>query len=507
MISTIQKKTSRPVVLAMVMIAMFITAIEATIVSTAMPSIVSELGGFESLAWVFSIFLLMQAVTIPIYGKLSDLYGRKPIFTIGMIIFLIGSILCGFAGSMTELIVYRLIQGLGAGAVQPLTMTIVSDIYSLEERGKIQGYLSSVWAVSSITGPALGGFFVEYLSWVWVFWINVPFGIVSLIGLHLFFHENIEKKARQIDYKGSALLFIAIGSLMTFFIGSGTLWPWNSWLTYVLLPLFAASLFLFIKAEQQAREPIMPLMLWRNRTIVLSNSAALTSHMVLIGISTFLPTYVQGVMGYSPSIAGMTLGAMSIGWPLASSIGGRYMLRIGMRRMTISGSIFIILGTIFYIMMRPEYGPFYVGTASFVTGVGLGLLSTASLLIVQGSTEWQMRGAATALIMFMRISGSTIGASVLASVLNNRYLSYMKMNAGPLGSEIELNDANILLDPARPPMDADLVELLQSGLTYGLNGVYWSIGVLAILTFALTCWLPRLDPSTLSTSRTSSEQN
>src|SRR5690606_34982344 len=148
-------------------------AIEATIVSTAMPSIVSELGGFESLAWVFSIFLLMQAVTIPIYGKLSDLYGRKPIFTIGMIILLLGSILCGFAGSMIELIVYRLIQGLGAGAVQPLTMTIVSDIYSLEERGKIQGYLSSVWAVSSITGPALGGFFVEYLSWVWVFWINV----------------------------------------------------------------------------------------------------------------------------------------------------------------------------------------------------------------------------------------------------------------------------------------------------------------------------------------------
>jgi len=493
MSSTNRPKIRRPIILAMVMIAMFITAIEATIVSTAMPSIISELEGFESFALAFSIFLLMQAVTIPIYGKLSDLYGRKPIFHIGMLIFLVGSVLCGFAETMQQLILYRVIQGIGAGAVQPLAMTIISDIYSLEERGKIQGYLSSVWAISSITGPALGGLFVEYVSWVWVFWINVPFGIITIIGLQLFLHEDITKKKAQIDYTGSALLLLTIGSLMAFFIGGGTMWSWNAAPTYILAPLFIVALCLFVLRERVAPEPIMPLSLWSSRTIWISNVTALSSHGVLIGITAFLPTYVQGVMGYSPSIAGITLGMMSIGWPLASSIGGRFMYKIGLRRMSISGTIAIFGGTIFFVLLRPEYGPIFAGAGAFLTGVGLGLLSTASLLIVQGSTERQMRGSATALIMFMRISGSTIGASVLAGILNNRYISYMQSHAGQYEGQLKLDDANLLLDPDRPPMDDTLIGLLKEGLDFGLDGVYWTISAIALLTFMLIIWLPRRD--------------
>lgn len=489
--SFIQQKTNRPVVLATVMIAMFITAIEATIVSTAMPSIVSELGGFQSYAMVFSIFLLMQAVTIPIYGKLSDLFGRKPVFTFGMIVFLIGSVLCGFATSMLTLIVYRLIQGIGAGAVQPLAMTIVSDIYPLEERGKVQGYLSSVWAFSSVTGPALGGIFVQFVGWQWVFWINVPFGILTLFGLHFFFKEQLDKQKTQIDYAGSIMLLITIGSLMTLFIGSGSLWPWQSTSVVVLAIVFAVGLFAFIRREQVAPEPLMPLSLWQNRTIVISNLTALTSHMVLIGISTFLPTYVQGIMGYSPSIAGFTLGMMSIGWPLASTIGGRYMHRIGLRRMSVSGCVAIILGTIIFVLLKPEYGPVYAGSGAFLTGVGLGLLSTASLLIVQGSTDWNMRGSATALMMFMRISGSTIGASVLAGILNTRYSAYMQQNADTIHTPVELDDANLLLDPNRPPLDESVLTLLQDGLAHGLSSVYVSSFLLALITFFLIVWLPR----------------
>lgn len=491
MISARGKVTSRPVVLAMVMLAMFITAIEGTIVSTAMPSIVSELHGFESFTWAFSIFLLMQAVTIPIYGKLSDLYGRKPIFFFGMVTFLIGSVLCGLATSMEQLIIYRLVQGLGAGAVQPLTMTIISDVYPPDERGKIQGYLSSVWAISSVLGPALGGLFVEYISWVWVFWINVPFGIVTMIGLHLYFHEQVEKKKPSIDYAGSFLLLITIGSLMTLFVGSGSIWEWASLPTYLLAPAVLVGAWLFILRERVAPEPVMPLSLWKHRTIVISNIAALSSHIVLIGISAFLPTYVQGIMGYSPLISGLTLGMMSIGWPLASTIGGRYMHRIGLRRMSVLGCATIVLGSVIFILLKPEYGPVYAGVGSFLSGVGFGLLSTASLLIVQASTDWNMRGSATALIMFMRISGSTIGASVLASVLNNRYIAHMKANAVATGSSLDLNDANLLLDPARPPLDPDVVELLRDGLTLGLNSVYWSIGLVSLLTFALILFLPK----------------
>jgi EmrB/QacA subfamily drug resistance transporter len=475
----------------MVMLAMFITAIEGTIVSTAMPSIVSELHGFESFTWAFSIFLLMQAVTIPIYGKLSDLYGRKPIFFFGMVTFLIGSVLCGLATSMEQLIIYRLVQGLGAGAVQPLTMTIISDVYPPDERGKIQGYLSSVWAISSVLGPALGGLFVEYISWVWVFWINVPFGIVTMIGLHLYFHEQVEKKKPSIDYAGSFLLLITIGSLMTLFVGSGSIWEWASLPTYLLAPAVLVGAWLFILRERVAPEPVMPLSLWKHRTIVISNIAALSSHIVLIGISAFLPTYVQGIMGYSPLISGLTLGMMSIGWPLASTIGGRYMHRIGLRRMSVLGCATIVLGSVIFILLKPEYGPVYAGVGSFLSGVGFGLLSTASLLIVQASTDWNMRGSATALIMFMRISGSTIGASVLASVLNNRYIAHMKANAVATGSSLDLNDANLLLDPARPPLDPDVVELLRDGLTLGLNSVYWSIGLVSLLTFALILFLPK----------------
>jgi len=486
-----RKVTSRPVVLAMVMLAMFITAIEGTIVSTAMPSIVSELHGFESFTWAFSIFLLMQAVSIPIYGKLSDLYGRKPIFSFGMVTFLIGSFLCGLATSMEQLIVYRLIQGLGAGAVQPLTMTIISDVYPPDERGKIQGYLSSVWAISSVLGPALGGLFVEYVSWVWVFWINIPFGIVTMIGLYLYFHEHVEKKQPRIDYAGSVLLLVTIGSLMTLFVGSGTIWEWASLPTYLLVPTALVGAWLFILRERVAPEPIMPLSLWKHRTIVISNVAALSSHIVLIGISAFLPTYVQGIMGYSPLISGLTLGMLSIGWPLASTIGGRYMHQIGLRRMSVLGCATIIAGAVIFVLLKPEYGPVFAGAGAFLSGVGFGLLSTASLLIVQSSTDWNKRGSATALIMFMRISGSTIGASVLASVLNNRYISHMKAHAGAYGESLDLNDANLLLDPDRPPLDQDVLDLLREGLSLGLNSVYWAIGVVALLTFLLVIYLPR----------------
>src|SRR3954451_6170561 len=251
-----KKTTNKPLVLASVMLAMFMGAIEATIVSTAMPAIVADLGGFSLYSWVFSSYLLMNSVTVLIYGKLSDLFGRKPILIFGIIIFLVGSILCGMANSMTMLIIFRLIQGFGAGAVTPIATTIVGDIYSKEERANIQGYLSSVWGISAILGPALGGILVQYVSWRYIFWLNIPLGILAMIGIGIFLHENIEKKKHEIDYAGAILLTVSISTLMFVLVEGGTRW---SWLSYQSLGLLSISLFTFILfyfQEKKAAEPM-----------------------------------------------------------------------------------------------------------------------------------------------------------------------------------------------------------------------------------------------------------
>ncbi|WP_370314215.1 MFS transporter [Guptibacillus hwajinpoensis] len=227
--SSIQnKETNRPFVLGAIIIGMFMAAIEGTIVSTAMPGIVSDLGGFSTFSWVFSAYLLMSAITVLIFGKLSDLFGRKPIYSIGIVIFLIGSLLCGFAESMEALILFRLIQGIGAGAVQPIALTIVGDMYSMEERAKIQGYLASVWGISAIAGPALGGIFVQYIDWSWVFWMNIPLGVLSLVGVVLLLHESIDKERKSIDYSGAILLLVSISALMIVLIEGGVHWKWTS---------------------------------------------------------------------------------------------------------------------------------------------------------------------------------------------------------------------------------------------------------------------------------------
>ncbi len=256
------------------MLAMFMGAIEATIVSTAMPAIVADLGGFTLYSWVFSAYLLMNSITVLIYGKLSDLFGRKPILFFGIILFLIGSILCGFASSMQMLIVFRLIQGFGAGAVTPIATTIVGDIYTAEERAKIQGYLSSVWGISAITGPAIGGLLVQYVSWHYVFWINIPLGILSLAGLWFFLHENIEKKKHEIDYIGAILLTVSISSLMFVLVEGGS-WTWNSWQCLSLLSLAALSFIAFVFQEGRATEPVMPFSIWKDRSIFIANVTSL----------------------------------------------------------------------------------------------------------------------------------------------------------------------------------------------------------------------------------------
>ncbi|MDP4086216.1 MAG: MDR family MFS transporter [Bacillota bacterium] len=486
-----KKKTNKPLVLASVMLAMFMGAVEATIVSTAMPAIVADLGGFTLYSWVFSSYLLMNSVTVLIYGKLSDLFGRKPILFFGIIVFLIGSILCGFANSMKTLIIFRLIQGFGAGAVTPIATTIVGDIYTKEERAKIQGYLSSVWGISAILGPAIGGLLVQYVNWHYVFWINIPLGILSIVGLMLFLHENVEKKQHQIDYLGALLLTISISSLMYVLVEGGHI-GWKSPVSIGLLFLFLISLLLFIFQESRAVEPVMPFFIWKERSIFIANVTSLTTGIMLIGLSTFLPTFVQGVMEQTAIVAGFTLTAMSIGWPIASTIAGRMLISVGYRTTSIIGGVALIVGSIAFVTLSADTGPIWAALGSFLVGVGMGLTSTAFIVSIQSTVSWQQRGIATASNMFMRNLGNTIGAALLGGILNAKLQSFLHVSSEHIGRKLTVDSTNLLLKAnERNKLPSTVVHILQNGLTVSLHTVYFVVLLFAVISLIMILFIPK----------------
>ncbi|SDM30201.1 MDR family MFS transporter [Sediminibacillus halophilus] len=487
-------KTKRPLVLAALVISMFMAAIEGTIVATAMPNIVGDLGGFSVYSWVFSAFLLMQAVTTLIYGKLSDLFGRKPIFLIGVVIFLTGSLLCGLATTMTMLVVFRVVQGLGAGAVQPIVTTIVGDMYTVEERSKIQGYLASVWGISSVVGPLLGGFIVRFSDWAWIFWMNIPLGIIGMIGVIIFFHEDVTKEKKSIDYLGSSLFFIAISALIVVLVQGGAAWAWTSPQILTLIGVFIIGALLFIWQETKATAPMMPLGIWNNKLITIANLATLTSGMMMIGLSSFLPTYVQAVMGYSAIVAGFTLCTMSIGWPISATIAGHLVLKIGFRPTAILGGIALGIGGLLFVFLDPDKGPVYAGISSFVVGVGMGLSSTTFIVSIQGSVDWKTRGVATSLNMFMRIIGSALGAAVLGGVLNMRMNQLMQDSVGAGSDIIDSSSTNALLDETmRSRLPENALVQLQDSLSTALHAVYIGLFAIGLITFALTLFFPKIE--------------
>ncbi|MGM0902539.1 MAG: MDR family MFS transporter [Bacillota bacterium] len=486
-----RRETKKTLVLISVMLATFMGAIDATIVSTAMPEIVGDLGGFSMYSWVFSAYLLMNAVTVLIYGKLADLFGRKPILIFGISIFLIGSILCGLATSMELLIAYRLIQGFGAGAVTPVATTIIGDIYTKEERAKIQGYLSSVWGISAVSGPAIGGLLVEYVSWRYVFWINLPLGILAIMGIMTFLHEKIEKKKHEIDYKGAILLTIAVSSLMILLVEGGVNIAWTSSLAIGLVLTSLLSFGMFIYVENKAVEPMMPFSVWRQKSILIANLTSLTTGIILIGISSFLPAFVQGVMERPPIVAGFTLTAMSIGWPIASTLSGKLLLTIGFRTTSLIGGGALILGSILFATLSPEAGPLWAAIGSFVIGIGMGLTTTAFIVSIQSTVSWEQRGVATASNSFMRNLGNTIGAALLGGVLNSTIKANLTGHS-ELGNNLSLDSLNILLsETERSQLSHNMKLLLQGTLTESLHTVYLVVLFFAVISMALVAMLPK----------------
>jgi len=458
--------------------AMFMAAIEATIVATAMPTIAAKLGGMALYSWVFSAFLLMQAVTIPIYGKLSDLFGRKHVFIAGILIFLAGSMLCGLAWSMPALVAFRFVQGIGAGAVQPLATTLIGDLYTLEERGRVQGYISSVWGISAIVGPLAGALIVQYASWAWVFWANVPFGVVTIALAGLYLHEEVERKKPSIDFAGAALILAGLVALMLALTQGG---HWGIAAALSLLAFAAAVLWLFVRQERRAPDPIMHLELWKDRLIALANAATLCSGIAMIGVISFLPPFVQGVLGESALVAGFTVCAMSVGWPIASVTTGHLLLRAGTRRLARIGGSAVLTGSLI-IALGAERGPFVAGLGSFVMGAGLGVLNTTFIVSIQTSVGWARRGVATASNMLMRILGNTLGAAVFGGALN--FVLRQESAAGRAGALPLREGVRDILGGAAPLGE------LHSGLSAGLHIVFWAVVVFAVMTVAASWFVP-----------------
>lgn len=424
------RETRRLPVIGAVMLSMFMVAIEATIISTAMPQIAGQLGGLHLYSWVFAAFLLTQTAATVVFGKLSDVFGRRPTLLAGMALFMATSLACGFAWSMISLIVFRLLQGIGAGAIQPVAQTIVGDLYPAAERGKVQGALASVWAISAVLGPLIGALIVKNMSWAWVFWLNIPFGILASIGFLLFLHEGLTPKTRKVDIAGAVLFTLCIGALMVALTGGGETGESLRWPAAFV---FVLTIVAFGLQERRAREPIIAFELWAHRPIAAANGAALLAGMALVGLTTFLPMYVQGVLQRSPVVAGLALTAVMFGWPCGATLATRLFRIHGLRRVMIGGSLLLPVGATAFLFLGAGASPVVAGAGSFVMGLGMGLLSSSAIVMIQEITSWAQRGSATASNVFARNLGSTLGAAIFGAVLNHGLSRSAAL--GPITSE------------------------------------------------------------------------
>lgn len=483
---------SRGLVVASLMMAMALAAMDSTIVATAIPSIVRDLGGFALFPWVFSIYLLTQAAMIPIYGKLADLFGRKPVLIVGALIFLLGSILSGLSWDMVTLIIFRGVQGIGAAAIQPIAMTIVGDLFTVEERAKMQGYLSSVWGLSAILGPTLGGLLVQYASWRWVFYINLPIGAAALIMLSRFLHEEVKPRKHKIDYAGSILLMVSIGAIITALLEGGVSW---GWLSPEGLLFFGGGIFLlgfFLYWETRAAEPVLPVWVFSRRILASSNVASLALGVLTIGLSSYLPTFVQGGLRQTPLIAGFTLAAMSIGWPLASSLSGKVYLRFGFRNTAVLGSGITVVASVLFVILGVHSSPYQVAVASFVMGLGMGFGSTALVVSIQSVVPWNRRGVVTGANMFMRMLGSTLGVAVYGSVVNASLSHWFRHPPVAVAHVLpkSLNATTAILGGAVSHLPSAAVNYVRTGLVLGIHRVFWGILLVSFLAVAAVFFMP-----------------
>ncbi|MBF6348114.1 MULTISPECIES: MDR family MFS transporter [Nocardia] len=413
-------RSDRGAILGSLMLATGLIALDSTIIATAVLSITSSLGGFAQFPWLFSIYLLAQAVTVPIYGKVADMVGRKPVILFGIAVFALGSLLCGLAGNMMWLIVFRGIQGIGAGAIQPMTMTIAGDIYTLAERAKAQGYIAGVWALSSVAGPLLGGVFADYLGWRWIFLINLPLSAWAAWMLARHFTETVPRQRTRLDYPGAILLTTGAGAVILGLLEGGRSWAWGSPAGIGIFAGGVAALVVFVLVERRAANPILPLWLFTRRVVLASSAISLLVGALLLGLTSYVPTFTQGVLGASALVGGLTVGALTLGWPISASQSGRVYLRIGFRFTAVLGGVLATIGASATLFIDAGSSIGQIAATCFLIGLGMGLVASPTLIAAQTATSWNERGVVTSANMFARSIGSAVGVAVFGALVNSR---------------------------------------------------------------------------------------
>ncbi len=469
---------------------MMLAAMDTTIVSTAIPQIVGDLGGFRLFSWVFSIYLLAQTVTIPVYGKLSDLFGRKPVLIAGTLVFLAGSTASSGAWNMLSLIVFRAVQGFGAGAIVATTTTLAGDLYSVRERAVVEGWLSSVWGIAAIVGPLLGGALAEYASWRWIFLVNLPIGALAIALIGSFLHEQFDRRRPHIDYAGAALVLAAVGTFIFGLLQGGQAWPW---LSAESLAVFAVTLVLLVAVvgvERRAAEPVMPGWLWRYRVLAGPNLATLGMGLVMIAPEAYLPTFSQSVQGLGAIAAGMVLASMSIGWPTASALSGRLYMRIGFRDAALAGAVLLVMASLGFIWI-PEPQPVWAVVLDQVAlGAGFGLMSTPLLVGQQSVVGWEQRGVVTGANMFARYLGQSLGAALFGTIFNAALAGRLAQAPAALRRKLPGNVDQVIhaLQVGKPDAADDY---LRASISLATRHLYAGMAAITVLMLLVLLAVPR----------------
>jgi EmrB/QacA subfamily drug resistance transporter len=479
------------------MLAMGTVALEGTVVTAAMPSVVGELQGLTLYPWVFSVYLLASTTTVPIYGKLADVYGRRPVFCFGLSVFLLGTVLCGLSGSMLQLVAFRAVQGLGAGAVLPLTLTVLSDIYTLPERARVQPLTASVWGVFSLIGPSAGAFITTAISWRWIFWLNVPLCLLALALIWAFLRERVQRREVAVDYAGAATLTLGLIVLLLAVLEGGHAFAWDSWQVLALLGVAAGLFLAFALVERRAPDPVLPFSAMRLRAVAVSNAGNLLLGVCMFGLTSYVPLYAQAVQGQPPLGASAVLTPMQLCWSVAALLSGRLYVRAGFYRTALLGTGLIALGIAPLVLLSPDTPLVLASIGMGIAGVGFGNASVAFLLSPQSAVPWNLRGAVTSSTQFARTIGGSVGVALLGAILNARLSAAALDAAGAAG--IDSQDVNDLVSAmlnqtARAALPPDAVAALSLAMADALHWIYLALFALAALSLAQVALFGRSRP-------------
>ena len=492
--------TQRMTVIVATLLALFLGAMDSLVVSAAMPTIVAELGGLHLYSWVYSAYLLARAVSLPIFGKLADLYKSRNLFIAAIVLFIVSSVLAGCAFNMLALIMARAFQGIGAGAIFALVYVVLADISPPQSRGRTLSFASSVWGIASVLGPTLGGFIVSYFSWRWIFFINIPLGLISLWGIAAYLLDVRVKKDRvSLDFAGVASLSTAILALLFAFLLGGRNYAWTSSLIIGLLILSLTSIIAFIAIEHRAKDPMLSIDFFRIRGFSTGNVATFLSSFAIFSMFAYVPLFIQGAQGRPPMEVGVAMLSLSLGWSLGALVLGQFIDRVGRKGTAVAGAVCLMTGCAVTLTFTPASSIYCIFIDLFLIGIGMGWVALSTLLVVQSCLDEKDLGVATSSNQFARTLGGAVGVGICGSFIAARFSNLfesvrtsglMRQLPARMGETGFAHIESLLQPEVQATMPDALRHMVQDAVVGGVSGVFWTVTVAAGFCMLLCLLMP-----------------